>query len=125
MTWLLDLSRPVAVLAISVLPAISDDDDPAGVVAAYRDALTAGGYLAMSHGVSTWVDYVDDLAEMSKRTSTPITLRTPEQVQQLFDGFDLVDPGLVWAPLWRPESPHDVPARPERSGNLAGVGRKP
>jgi hypothetical protein len=68
---------------------------------------------------------VDDLVNMSKRTTTPITLRTPDQVRRLFDGYDLVDPGLVWAPVWRPESPDDVPDRPEQSANLAGVGRKP
>jgi len=124
-TGLLELSRPVAVLAVSVLPAITDDDDPAGIVAAFRDALTSGSYLAMTHGVNTRAEYVDDLVNMSKRTTTPITLRTPDQVQRLFDGFDLVDPGLAWAPLWRPESPHEVPDRPEQSANLAGVGRKP
>ncbi len=123
-TGLLDLSRPMAVLAIAVLHAISDDDDPAGIIAALRDALTPGSYLAMAHVVNTRAEYVDTL-DMAKQTSTPITLRTPGQVQRLFDGFDLVDPGLVWAPLWRPESPHEVPDRPEQSGNLAGVGRKP
>ncbi|WP_432838269.1 SAM-dependent methyltransferase [Dactylosporangium sp. CA-092794] len=122
---LLDLSRPVAVLAIAVLHAISDDDDPAGIIAALRDALRPGSYLAMAHGVNTRVEDADLVVDLSKRTTTPMTLRTPEQVQRLFDGFDLVDPGLVWAPLWRPESPHEVPDRPERSGNLAGVGRKP
>lgn len=122
---LLDLSRPVAVLAIAVLHAISDDDDPAGIVAAFRDAMPAGSYLAIAHGVNTRVDYVNDLAEISKRTTTPVTFRTPDQVRRLFDGFDLVDPGLVWVPLWRPESPYEKPDRPERSGNLAGVGRKP
>lgn len=124
-TGLLDLSRPVAVLAISVLPAISDDDNPADIVAAFRDTLASGSYLAMTHGVNTRAEYVDDLVNMSKRTTTPITLRTPDQVRRLFDGYDLVDPGLVWAPVWRPESPDDVPDRPEQSANLAGVGRKP
>jgi hypothetical protein len=121
---LLDLSRPVAVLAIAVLHAISDADDPAGIVAAFRDAVTPGSYLAMAHGVNTRAEFVDSV-DMSKGTSTPITLRSPDEVRRLFDGFDLVDPGLVWAPLWRPESTHEVPDRPEQSANLAGVGRKP
>ena len=124
-TGMLDVTRPVAVLMIAVLHAISDDDDPAGIVAAFRDFMPSGSYLAVAHGVNTRIDYVDDLVDLSKRTTTPVTLRSPDQVQRLFNGFDLVDPGLVWAPLWRPESPHEVPDEPERSGNLAGVGHKP
>jgi hypothetical protein len=121
---LLDVTRPVAVLAVAVLHAISDDDDPAGIVAAFRDFVTSGSYLAMAHMVNTRVEFLET-QEMSKGTSTPVTLRGPEQVQRLFDGFELVDPGLVWVSLWRPESPHEVPDRPELSANLAGVGRKP
>ena len=42
-----------------------------------------------------------------------------------FDGFDLVEPGLVFIPQWRPDSPAEVPDDPHRYGNLVGVGRKP
>jgi hypothetical protein len=45
-------------------------------------------------------------------------------VEALFSGFDLIDPGVVWVPEWRPESPDDVGDRPEASGVYAAVGRK-
>lgn len=124
-TAVLDLSQPVAVLAVAVMHAISDADDPAGIIATLHAAMAPGSYLAMGHGVNTRVDDAGVLVDMSKQTTTPITLRTPAEVARLFTGFELVDPGLVWAPLWRPESPDEVPDRPEMSANLAGVGRKP
>jgi hypothetical protein len=32
----------------------------------------------------------------------PFTLRSRAQILDLFDGFDLVEPGLVSLPEWRP-----------------------
>ena len=121
----LDLSRPVAVLAVAVLHAISDADHPARIVAQYRDALAPGSYLAIAHGVDSRPDEAQELVALSQRTTTPLTLRTRAQIQALFDGFDLVEPGLVWAPLWHPETPQEVPDQPQLSGNLVGVGCKP
>jgi hypothetical protein len=120
----LDLGRPVAVLAVAVLHAIGDADDPVAVIAAYRDAMVAGSYLAIAHGTDNRLDEGKRLVELSERTPTPLTMRTRAQVEAMFDGFDLIEPGLIWAPLWHPESPDEVPDRPELSGNLVGVGRK-
>ena len=47
----LDFSRPVAVILVAVLHFISDDDDPAGIIATIRDALAPGSYLVISHVV--------------------------------------------------------------------------
>jgi SAM-dependent methyltransferase len=120
----LDLSRPVAVLAVAVLHAISDADDPAGVIAQHRDAIVPGSYLAIAHGVDNRPDETKRLVELFERTPTPVMPRTAPQIEAMFDGFDLVEPGLVWAPLWHPETPHEVPQQPEMSANLVGVGRK-
>jgi SAM-dependent methyltransferase len=120
----LDLAEPVAVLAVAVLHAISDTDNPAGVLAEYRDAVVPGSYLVIAHGVDSRPVDGKKLVELSRRTTTPLTRRTGAQIEAMFEGFDLVEPGLVWAPLWHPESPHEVPAQPELSGNLVGVGRK-
>jgi hypothetical protein len=121
----LDLREPVAVLAVAVLHAISDADDPCGITARFRDAIAPGSYLVIAHGAkSSRPEDAERLVELSKRTPTPLTLRTAAEIESLFDGFELVPPGLVWAPLWRPESPHQVPEHPERSANLVGVGRK-
>jgi hypothetical protein len=115
----------VAVLAVAVLHAISDGDDPAGIMAEYRDALPTGSWLVIAHGTDeARPEQARRLMELSERTPTPITVRSRARIARLFDGFELVEPGLVWAPLWRPDSPHQVPEHPEHSGNLVGVGRK-
>jgi hypothetical protein len=54
-----------------------------------------------------------------------MTMRSREQVEHLFDGWELVEPGLVYLPQWRPELGTPVMDRPERMTGLAGVGRKP
>jgi S-adenosyl methyltransferase len=52
-------------------------------------------------------------------------MRSREAILRFFDGFELVDPGLVFVSLWQPDSPDDVPSDPGRFGNLVGVARKP
>ena len=54
-----------------------------------------------------------------------MTLRSRVEIARFFAGWELVEPGLVWAPEWHPDSPEDVGAHPERSSNLVGVGCKP
>lgn len=54
-----------------------------------------------------------------------MTMRSHDRVRRLFDGFTLVDSGVVHLPLWRPESLDEVDERPERFAGLAAIGRKP
>jgi SAM-dependent methyltransferase len=118
----LDFDRPVAVVLVAVLHVIANADDPYRIVAEYRDALAPGSYLVIGHGARESRPEADSLVEISQQTTTPMTLRTPDEIARFFDGFDVVDPGLVWAPLWRPDGP--APEDPQRSGNIAGVGRR-
>lgn len=120
----LDLREPVAVLAVSVLHAISDEDDPAGIVARFRDAVVPGSYLVVSHGAKGGRPEEQHVAGLAKRASTSLNWRTAAEIEALFDGFELVPPGLVWAPLWHPDSPDQVPEHAERFAIMAGVGRK-
>jgi hypothetical protein len=119
---LLDLGRPTAVLMVAVLHFVPDEDDPPGLVARFRDAVPAGSYLALSH--ATAGEHADRAAEhrgLYRRTA----MRTPNQVVRLFDGWELVEPGVVYLPQWRPEPGTPAIERPERMTGLAGVGRKP
>jgi hypothetical protein len=123
---MLDLGRPTAVLMVAVLHFVPDEDDPAGLVARFRDAMPAGSYLALSH--ATAGEQADRAAEhrgLYQRTATPMTMRPRERIEQLFDGWELVPPGLVYLPQWRPEPGTPAMDRPERMPGLAGVGRKP
>ncbi|OLB76574.1 MAG: hypothetical protein AUI14_18275 [Actinobacteria bacterium 13_2_20CM_2_71_6] len=122
----LDLDQPVAVLMVAILHVIPDTDDPFGIVARLRDRLASGSYLVVAHGTddSRPVE-VEELRRLSEKTATPMTLRTHAEVAPFFAGFELVEPGLVWAPQWHPDAADDIGEHPERSSNLVGVGRKP
>jgi SAM-dependent methyltransferase len=123
---LLDSDGPTAVLMVAVLHFIPDDADPVGLVARFRDAVPPGSYLALSH--ATAGELADRAAEhrsLYQRTATPMTMRNREQVQRFFDGYELVEPGLVYLPQWRPDPGMSGVDRPERMTGLAGVGRKP
>ncbi|MBM9507305.1 SAM-dependent methyltransferase [Actinacidiphila acididurans] len=123
---LIDFDEPVAVLMITILHFITHEEDPHGLVAAYRDGLPAGSWLAISH--ATDQDRPDTAAAVGhlyrSRATSPVTARSHDGIAALFTGFDLVDPGLVYVPLWRPDAADDVPANPSEYWVYAGVGRK-
>lgn len=122
---LLDFGQPVGLLLVALLHVISDHDDPYGMVARMRDAMVPGSYLVVAHAThDSHPTEVDHLVKLSRDTPTSMTSRTHAEIERFFTGYELVDPGLVWAPLWRPESPDDVPEHPERANNYAGVGRR-
>ncbi|GAA2454300.1 SAM-dependent methyltransferase [Actinomadura vinacea] len=121
---LLDFSRPVALLLVATLHFIPDEDDPPGIMKVLRDALAPGSHLALTHASSDGVpEVVAKVVEVYKRTSAPGTPRTREQVTGLFGDFELADPGVVWAPLWRPERPVSM-EEAQRIWFYSGVGRK-
>ncbi len=120
----LDLDAPVAVLLVAILHVIPDGDDPYRIVSALRDALAPGSWLAIAHGTDdSRPAESEELRRLSQKTATPLTLRSRAEVQRFFAGWDLVEPGLVWAPQWHPDSPDDVGEHPELSSNLVGLGR--
>jgi hypothetical protein len=125
---LLDFSRPAAVLLISVLHLIADDEEAYHVVRSLRDAVAPGSYIAIAHGTyeGSPPEVSRRLREIGARTTTPTKSRSRRAIERFFDGLELVEPGLVFVPIWRPEGPDDVFLNePERSRNLGGVARKP
>jgi hypothetical protein len=121
----LDFTQPVALLLLAVLHFIRDGDGPAGLVAAYRDALPPGSYLALSHGTT---DFHPDkkatsiAASAYNSASAPLVLRTRPEIEKLFDGFTMEPPGLVQAPLWHPDTDPE-PGSLQKIGIYAGVAR--
>ncbi|MEU6417878.1 SAM-dependent methyltransferase [Streptomyces spiralis] len=123
---LIDFEQPVAVLMITILHFITREEAPAGIVTAFRDALPEGSWLALTH--ATDEDRPDTAAAVGQlyrdRATSPVTARSHDEIASLFDGFDLVEPGLVHVPLWRPDRQEDVPENPSQYWVYAGVGRK-
>ncbi|MFD0205257.1 MULTISPECIES: SAM-dependent methyltransferase [Saccharothrix] len=101
---LLDLTRPVAVLMVAILPYIADEDRPAELVGRYRDAIADGSYLVISHlTADEQPELVRKLVGVAEETESPIVARTKADVETMLDGFDLLEPGLVLATKWRGE----------------------
>ena len=125
---LLDLSQPTAVLLLSILLFITDDEEAYGIVRTFRDALAPGSYIAISHptGEGLPQDELERAKQLYAATGNPVNIRSGAQIEGFFDGLELVEPGLVHIPLWRPEGPRDLYLdRPEQSQYYGGVGRKP
>ncbi|MER6808831.1 SAM-dependent methyltransferase [Spirillospora sp. NPDC000708] len=121
---LLDFDRPVGLLLVAVLHFISDEDDPPGIMAELRAALPPGSHLALTHASADGIpDVVARVVEVYRQTSAPGTPRTHAQVTGLFGDFELAEPGLVWAPLWRPEHPVSA-EEAKRTWFYGGIGRK-
>jgi len=121
---LLDLDKPVGVLMVAMLHFVADDEDPAGIVSRYRDALMPGSYLALSHACRHHLeDFAVEHEQIYRRAGMTIRVRSLEEIAALFDGFQLVEPGLVPLPQWRPEAESTWSDERPFPG-AGGVGRK-
>ncbi len=124
---LLNPAEPTGLMLGAVLHFLSDAEDPWQIVATLRDALAPGSYLALSHASGD--GRADGDAEVrekayNSRVANNATLRCRAAIERFFEGFELLDPGVVFPPLWRPDSPDDVPEEPGAFWALAGVGRR-
>lgn len=125
---LLDFSKPVAVLLVALLHFVTDDDEAMHIVRVLRDRLPSGGYLVIAHGTDEGAprEPLERGTALYARTTSATRPRSHAAITAYFDGLELVSPGLVYAPLWRPDNPADpFQDQPERSLTLVGVGRKP
>lgn len=123
---LLDLQQPVAVMMVALLHFVGDESRPREVIARYREAMAPGSFLVISHATAEGrPDLAGEHADLYRqRTTTPMTFRSRDEIGALFEGFELVEPGLVFMPQWRPVSPAEVGDNPERFTALVGVGSK-
>lgn len=121
---LIDFDLPVAVLLAGVVHFLPDSDDPAAAVGRLRDRLVPGSHLLVSH--TTYDGQPPEVIEaqqLAARTATPLYPRSRAQIQAYFSGLTLLEPGLVFIPLWRPD-PGESVVDPERISAYAGIGRK-
>lgn len=122
----IDYTKPVGLLMVAVLHFIPEETNPRAAVARYIDALPSGSYVALSHGVErTPIPGSEDVDRLYEQSANPGVRRTLDEVTAFFGDLELVEPGLVWTPQWRPESPDDVLDDPASALVMAGVARKP
>ncbi|MBF8191469.1 SAM-dependent methyltransferase [Nonomuraea sp. K274] len=118
----LDFSRPTALMLMGVLEFVPDAEQAHASVSTLLDALPSGSYLAIAHSVRS-PSMEDAAAQWNASGATPLTLRTSEQLRAFFRGLDLVEPGVVSLPRWRPEPGTSYQDR--EVFQYGAVGRKP
>ncbi|SFP19573.1 MULTISPECIES: SAM-dependent methyltransferase [Actinomadura] len=102
---LIDFEQPLAVMLVSVLQFVPEKE-PQDLVAPLRDAMPRGGYLAVSHPTQDFrASQVDQVASTYTRAKAPAVARRKAEIERVFDGFELLEPGIVQTPLWRPDGP--------------------
>ncbi|WP_327562154.1 SAM-dependent methyltransferase [Actinophytocola sp.] len=125
MRSLVDFTEPVGLLMVGVVQFVPDGDDPWALAARYRDEVATGSYFALS--AFTWDNAPAGMAgavEMFRQSQDPIYPRTRAEITRMFDGYHLVEPGVVYTPQWRPERPEDIEDDVGQSNLYAGVGYK-
>jgi hypothetical protein len=121
----LDFSEPVALMLVSVIPFLVDDDKPAEILATLLDALPPGSYLAATHGTAEhdpagWETSLEAYSE----TGIQEHVRDSDDFARLaFNGLELVPPGIVLVSEWRPDTPGPRPLAAE-VGCYGGVACK-
>jgi hypothetical protein len=120
----LDFSQPVAIMLMAILQHLSDDNDPHAVIAKLLSAVPSGSYLALSHPAKDIEP--EKMAAMADRLNQTmaekVTFRSHDEVAGFFEGLELVEPGMVNAPQWRPSSVEEASSP---AALWSGVARKP
>jgi SAM-dependent methyltransferase len=126
-TGLLDLERPVALLLVAVLHFLEDEDDPQSAVAELRDALAPGSLVIVTHasyeGIPVPKEQAGGAVDVYQNIRNPLVMRSREEIARFFEGYEMIEPGLVSMPLWRPDTPAEQ-EDPYAFAGFAGVGRK-
>jgi hypothetical protein len=117
----LDLNQPVAVMLMGILGHIEDDDQARSIVGRLMGGVPSGSYLTMNDGTDTSEEVVEAARIWNLSANPTYHLRSPDRIARFFDGLELVEPGVVSPPQWRPE-----PGQPAAAiDSYCGMGRKP
>jgi hypothetical protein len=107
----LDFNRPIAVLLLMTLQFVVGEHDPYALVRTLMDAVPSGSFLAISHPGSDFGDSANEgTKKYNEMVSSSMARRSREEILHFFDGLELIEPGLVQLPQWRPNPDDDIPA---------------
>ncbi|TNC24848.1 SAM-dependent methyltransferase [Amycolatopsis alkalitolerans] len=129
-TGVVDLARPVALIVNAVLHFIKDENEPDSILAAYRNALAPGSLLVLSQMTNEHPrsdeerQALEDLVAYYEETTNPGQLRTTEEFARFFGDWELLEPGLGYAPAWHPDAGTVFASAPSESRVIGGVAQK-
>jgi len=119
----LDFGRPIALMLIGILGNVENHGEARAIVRHLVGTLPAGSYLAVNDGTNVVNPEARNRAtQMSIEAGTPYISRHPDEIAAYFEGLDLVPPGVVSTPRWRPDGGGDEPAEVDV---FCGLARKP
>ena len=121
----LDWGQPVGLLMCGILHYILDEEDPAALTGTLYRALPPGSYVFIHHLLDTEDPATATLQDQMRAGLGRAQFRTMAQIRKLFDGLELVDPGVVPVSDWRPGAANPGPSgHPVLQMAAAGVARK-
>ena len=119
---LIDFDEPLGLLLVAMLQFVPDREI-SELIAQYRDALPRGSHLVMSHPTQdVRPGQAERVTAVYRREGIPCTPRSKAEIERAFEGFELLEPGVVQTPLWRPDGP--VTPDLDRIWMYGSVGRK-
>jgi O-methyltransferase involved in polyketide biosynthesis len=120
----LDLSRPVALVLMGVLHHVPDTAAAYSIVGRLSDRLAPGSYLVINHATNAVFGSASDdaVGHWNQFGKPSITLRSPAEIARFFDGWTLLEPGVVSCARWRPGAVDEDSAEVDE---FAGVAVKP
>jgi len=121
----LDLSQPVGLMMLGILGNVVDYDEARAIVGEFVAAVPAGSYVVINDGTNVINPEGRNAAtRASIEAGTPYISRSPQDIAGYFEGLDLIEPGVVSSPRWRPELA-DGESLPAEVDVFCGVARKP
>jgi O-methyltransferase involved in polyketide biosynthesis len=126
-TGVIEPDEPVCLLIVGILHFLPPGRNPLVPLRYYRDRLPRGSLLVLSHNALTenGDERQYEVQRNYQQTNTPMHLRTRTEFAEFFGGWELVEPGVTWAPDWRPDSTTRHTGRAGAAPVLAGVARRP
>jgi hypothetical protein len=122
----LDFTQPVGLMLLGILGHIEDDEEARSIVKRLMDALPPGSYLTICDGTNDISEAgVEAQRRYNESGAVPYRLRSATQVTAFFEGLEVVEPGVVSCPRWRPDPDDRSRGLPAEMDQFAGVGRKP
>jgi O-methyltransferase involved in polyketide biosynthesis len=122
----LDFTQPIALMLLGILGHIEDDEEARAIVKRLMDALPPGSYLTICEGTNDISEAgVEAQRRYNESGAVPYRLRSATQVTAFFEGLEVVEPGVVSCPRWRPDPDDRSRGLPAEMDQFAGVGRKP
>jgi hypothetical protein len=123
----IDFGKPVGVLLVALLHFVLDDAEIRCGIQRLREIMAPGSYIVISHASADGhpPELVEQIRRIYARSTNPVRPRSRSEIEALFEGFELVAPGVVYPPEWHPDSPEEFGLDdPKRTAGFAGVGMK-